>query len=142
MHSVPSLPERILSTFLIALPIFAVLLLFLIIELRSAERPNTKEGGLMPVCLLAFPLTAGGTVAYYLVAFLLDGVFSGVEKKLLSAVVILAVLAVLTYIVLLLERLLAKLFALKKKNRIIAMLWTMLLFAGEVIVLAILISAP
>lgn len=120
-------------------PIIAVLVPYIIREIRRPAQPDEARGRLPVMVVLLLLLTSGGTFLYYLWLLFLSyrTVF---HIKAANDVFCMVTLALLAYFVLLLERGLARLLELNKKNRVISKILMLVFWSAEIIVLAMMIA--
>ena len=110
-------------------PIIIITLIFLVIEIRRPERPDTGSGRLPVMILLLFPFSAGAIYLYFHVAYKL---YDRLQMSALPTdVLMMSGLAVWNLAVMLIVRLIARLLRLNQKSRVISMIILQLLFIVE-----------
>ena len=110
-------------------PIIIITLIFLVIEIRRPEQPDTGSGRLPVMILLLFPFSAGAIYLYFHVAYKL---YDRLRMSALPTdVLMMSGLAVWNLAVLLIARLIARLLRLNQKSRVISMIILQLLFIAE-----------
>ena len=122
----------------LSVPVFAVNLLYLLIDSGRPEGQNTKEGRLLLSCLLTVPVAALGAAGFVLILWTMSYLFPDAYVRLKPTLPVIGATALWVYAVLLCDRLLLRLLSLTKKNRRICITLLMLLFAALVIVFCLL----
>ena len=116
-------------TLFTVVPIIIITLIFLVIEIRRPEQPDTGSGRLPVMILLLFPFSAGAIFLYFYVAYKL---YDRLRMAALPTdVLMMSGLAVWNLAVLLIARLIARLLRLNQKSRVTSMIILQLLFIAE-----------